>query len=177
MVERIIIAGEGGQGIMLLGKVLAEAALREDKYTTWIPSYGAEVRGGAAYCMVIISDSEISSPYIDKADSLIVMNNPSFEKFKSRLKDKGLLIVNTTLVNKAIEGKNINICKAPFTYLAMKLGNLKVANMIALGCYLAQKNILNKNTVLAAIKAIAPAHKKNLVGINIKAFEEGFRIK
>jgi 2-oxoglutarate ferredoxin oxidoreductase subunit gamma len=86
MVEKIIIAGAGGQGIMLMGRMLAEAAMREDKFVTWMPSYGAAVRGGTAYCMVTISDEEISSPYIEKADTLIVMNNPSLKKFRNRVK-------------------------------------------------------------------------------------------
>jgi 2-oxoglutarate ferredoxin oxidoreductase subunit gamma len=98
MMEKIIIAGAGGQGIMLLGRVLAEAAMRENKYVTWLPSYGAEVRGGTAYCMVVISHKEIGSPYIEEADTLIIMNNPSLEKFKDRIKKQGLLILNSSLV-------------------------------------------------------------------------------
>ncbi len=90
MLEKIIIAGAGGQGIMLLGKVLSEAAMRLDKYVTWLPSYGAEVRGGTAHCMVIVSDAEIGSPYVKEADTLIIMNAPSLKKFKNRIKNKGL---------------------------------------------------------------------------------------
>ena len=99
MTERIIIAGAGGQGIMLLGKILATSIMEENKFVTWLPSYGAEVRGGTAHCLVVVSDEEIGSPYIKEADALIVMNSPSLMKFKGRLKNKGLLIANSSLMS------------------------------------------------------------------------------
>lgn len=178
MVEKIIIAGAGGQGIMLLGKVLAEAAMREDKYVTWLPSYGAEVRGGTAHCMVVISDAEIGSPYIDKADTLIIMNEPSLKKFKDRIKNKGLLIVNSSLAGDVKDiDKRIHILKYPFTDLAVGLGNIKIANMIALGCFIGRKNIVDSKSVSGVIQAIAPEDKKNLIEINQKALLEGMRLK
>ena len=173
MTEKIIIAGAGGQGIMLAGKVLAEAAMRENKYVTWLPCYGAEVRGGAAYCMIIISDAEISSPYVDKADTLIIMNNPSLEKFKPKLKNRGLLIVNSSLAKKN-KGCGIN---QPFTDIAVKLGNIKVANMVALGCYLAKRNVINMKNVFQTIEKMAPAEKKGLIAINKLALEEGMKLR
>ena len=91
MIERIIIAGSGGQGVMLLGKVLAEAAMLEGKQVTYLPAYGPEVRGGTSHCMVTISDCQIGSPYISKADTLIILNNPSLERFKGKVKDNGFV--------------------------------------------------------------------------------------
>ena len=178
MLEKVIIAGAGGQGIMLLGKVLAESAMRLDKHVTWLPSYGAEVRGGTAHCMIIISDVEIGSPYIDKADTLIIMNEPSLKKFKNRIKNAGLLIVNSSLAGnfKDID-KKAHIIKHPFTDLAMGLGNIKVANMIALGCFINQKNIVDAQSVSGVIQAIAPEDKKNLIEINQKALTEGLKLK
>lgn len=172
MIERIIIAGAGGQGIMLLGKVLAQAAMHEGKQVTWFPAYGAEVRGGTAYCMVIISDEEIGSPCVDKADSLMIMNAPSFNKFKNRLKTKGLLILNSSLVK-----ENAPALKYPFTDIAVKLGNIKIANMVALGCYLAKKKIINPKTVLKVIQEMAPADKKGLISINQQALKQGMKLK
>jgi 2-oxoglutarate ferredoxin oxidoreductase subunit gamma len=175
MTERIIIAGSGGQGIMLLGKILAEAAMRENKFVTWFPSYGAEVRGGTAYCMVVISDKEIGSPYVDKADTLIIMNGPSSEKFKNRLRAKGLLIVNSSLAagnSGARQAKEF-----PFTDLAAKMGNIKVANMLALGVLIACKNIVKETSVREAINGIAPSHKRDLIAINEQALKEGMRLK
>jgi len=172
MIEKILIAGAGGQGIMLFGKVLAEAAMREGKQVTWLPSYGAEVRGGTAHCMVAISDAEIASPFIDKADTLIIMNSPSFERFKKGIKNKGLLIVNSSLVTQEI-GQNDYVFKHPFTDLALELGNIKVANMLALGYLIAKKKIIDLKTVFEVIESIAPADKRGLIEINKKALQKG----
>ncbi|MBU1091065.1 MAG: 2-oxoacid:acceptor oxidoreductase family protein [Candidatus Omnitrophica bacterium] len=176
MTEKIIIAGAGGQGIMLLGKVLAEAAMREGNFVTWMPSYGAEVRGGTAHCMVILSDKEISSPYIDKADILIVMNRPSLEKFRSRISNHGLLIMNSSLVS-ADGYKNARNYKYPFTEIALRLGNIRVANMIALGALVAKKKLVSLKSVLEAISSIAPKDKKDLVEINIRALKKGAQLR
>jgi 2-oxoglutarate ferredoxin oxidoreductase subunit gamma len=176
MIERIIIAGVGGQGIMLLGKVLAEAAMREDKHVTWLPSYGAEVRGGTAHCMVIISDKEIGSPYVDKADSLIIMNAPSFERFRLRVKKKGCWIINSSLVKSdKIEGGLA--LQHPFTDLAIGLGNIKVANILALGCFIGQGKIVSPKTVSGVIRDFAPAGKEELARINQQALEKGVGLR
>lgn len=176
MIERVIIAGSGGQGIMLLGKVLAEAAMREDRHVTWLPSYGAEVRGGTAHCMVTVSDAGIGSPYIDQAGTLIIMNEPSLERFQSRIENNGLLIINSSLVRKNIKTKS-RLLKFPFTEIALRLGNIKVANMAALGCYINHKNIVSAKSIIQVICEIAPPDKKGLIEINTKALEEGMRLK
>lgn len=176
MIERIIIAGAGGQGIMLLGKVLAEAVMREDKFVTWLPAYGAEVRGGTAHCMVVISDQEIGSPYIEKADSLIIMNAQSLNKFKNRVLDNGLAILNSSLVPKYTDNK-VSTLQRPFTDIAIKLGNIRVANMVALGCFVAEKNLVSLKTLFKVISDFAPEEKKHLVDINKKALEEGVKLK
>lgn len=179
MTERIIIAGTGGQGIMLLGKVLAETAMRENKHTTYLPSYGAEVRGGTAHCMIIISDAEIGSPHIKKADTLIVMNGPSLNKFKDRIGNNGLLIINSSLAgnnNEVHKLSRTHILKYPFTDIAVELGNIRVANMVALGCYLCKKKALNLKAVLETIQEITPPDKKNLIEINTKALLAGMKL-
>ncbi len=172
MTEKVIIAGAGGQGIMVLGRVLAEAAMRENKQVSWLPAYGAEVRGGTANCMVVISDQEIGSPYIKKADSLIIMNEPSWERFKNRLNTNGLLLINNSLVKKNIQAKS-KVLQYPFTDIAINLGNPKVANMVALGCFIAKKKIVQVKTVLEAIRGTAPQDKKELIEINHKAIFAG----
>lgn len=176
MTEKIIIAGSGGQGIMLLGKVISGAALRKGLNVTWFPTYGAEVRGGSAYCMVIISSEDIPSPYVDKADTLIVMNEPSLFKFKQRVKNNGLLLANSSLIDSKNIKHKIRISRQyylPFTETAMKLGNIKVTNMIALGAYIAKRRVLEKRSVFSSIEDIAPEGKKNLININKQAVEEG----
>lgn len=178
MTERIIIAGEGGQGIMLMGKVIALAGLREGREVSWIPSYGAEVRGGTAYCSIVISDKQISSPFVDKADTLIVMNAPSLEKFKHRLAKSGLMIINSSLVKKeAYSGKKENFrlqkIQGSFSDISLRLGNIKVANMVALGAYIAKKKIISLKTVSKVIEEIAPADKRALIKINKQAVSVG----
>ncbi len=191
MIERIIIAGSGGQGVMLLGKVLAQAAMRQARFVTWLPAYGPEVRGGTSHCMVTISDREIASPYINKADTIIILNDPSLKRFSARVKDKGLLILNSSLA-KAGANKRINpvrngvsrrdisngvkVSQFPFTDIAIKLGNIKVANMVALGCYLGAKKIIKIKEVLEVFRFMAPVGKTNILEVNEKALQEGAKL-
>lgn len=172
MTERVIIAGSGGQGIMLLGKVLAEGALLENKFVTWLPAYGPEVRGGAAHCMVTISDEEIGSPYIDQADALIIMNQVSLDKFKNRLKNTGIMVVNNSLAKPGNDIKAKTIA-GKFTDMAIGLGNIKVANMAALGSYLAVKRVVSIENILKVIKKMAPKDKPELLKVNIAALKKG----
>ena len=175
MIERIIIAGSGGQGVMLLGKVLAQTAMLEGKQVTWFPAYGPEVRGGTSHCMVTISDQEIGSPYITEADSLIILNHPSLEKFKGKLKKQGLLILNSSLA-KIDTGTGIEILQFPFTDIAIKLDNIKVANMVALGCFAAAKKIIKVKNILKVFKSMAPAGNLKILEVNQRALEEGQRL-
>jgi len=175
MVERIIIAGAGGQGIMVLGKVLAQAAMREDKHVVWLPAYGPEVRGGTAHCIVIIAPQPIASPYIVQADTLIIMNEPSLERFKSRLSARGLLIVNSSLVKEKPKIKN-EILMYPFTDTAIALGNIKIANMVALGCFIARKKTVAAASIVQAIEYMAPSDKPELIEINKKALCAGIEM-
>lgn len=175
MTEKIIIAGSGGQGIMLAGKVLAHAAMKANKHVTWMPAYGAEVRGGTAHCMVIISDEEIGSPYISKADSLIIMNAPSLERFKGHLKNKGLSIVNSSLAKEKVNSLPYAL-QCPFTDTAIKLGNIKVANIVALGYFLAKRKIISQDIMLKSIEQLAPSNKKELIVINQQAFLTGYKL-
>jgi 2-oxoglutarate ferredoxin oxidoreductase subunit gamma len=161
---------------MLLGKVLAEAAMLEDKHVTWLPSYGAEVRGGTAHCMVIISDKEIGSPYVVKADTLIIMNEPSLVRFKDRVKSSGLLVVNNSLAQTS-SIKARRIAEHPFTDLAVDLGNIRVANMIALGCFISCKHTVKLETISAVIRKFAPAGREELVKINEEALQKGASLR
>lgn len=124
--------------------------MKENRFNTWMPSYGAEVRGGTAYSMTIISDEPIPSPVVSMADSAIIMNAPSFRKFKTKVKQGGLLVVNSSLVGKI--PKNSKIIQVPFTDVALGLGNVKVANMVALGAYLKKTEIVAIKTALKALE-------------------------
>ncbi len=172
---------------MLLGKVIAEAAMRQGRFVTWLPAYGPEVRGGTSHCMVTISGQEIGSPYINKADTVIILNNPSLKRFSARVKDKGLLILNSSLAcaEKKGVGSNrsdpffpnrIKMLQFPFTDIAIKLGNIKVANMVALGCYLRQKKIVKTKEMLEVFRFMAPAGKTDILEVNQRALQEGVKL-
>jgi 2-oxoglutarate ferredoxin oxidoreductase subunit gamma len=176
MIEKIIIAGSGGQGVMLLGKVLAQTAMLEGKRVSWFPAYGPEVRGGTSHCMVTISDQEIGSPYISQADTLIILNRPSLEKFRGVIKNKGLLILNSSLA-KIDQDAKIKVLQFPFTDIAIKLGNIKVANMVALGCFAANKKIIQVENILEVFKSMAPDGNLKILEINQEALKEGARLK
>jgi len=175
MIERVIIAGSGGQGVMLLGKVLAQAAMLEGKQVTWFPAYGPEVRGGTSHCMVTISDQEIGSPYITQADTLIILNQPSLEKFKKLLKNKGLLVLNSSLAAPLASTK-MKVLQFPFTDIAIKLGNIKVANMVALGSFVLTTKIVKIKNILEVFKSIAPAGNLKILQVNQQALEEAQRL-
>jgi len=172
--ESILCAGFGGQGIMLLGKVLAHAGMEAGLSVTWLPSYGAEVRGGTANSDVRISTNVISSPMIEFATVGIILNEPSLEKFESKIKSGGLLILNSSIISKKIDRKDIEVILAPLTDEAMKLGNVRVANMIAAGIYAAKRKVFSKDTLIKVIKKMAKmAGTENRVPINIQAVEKG----
>ncbi|MBL7073463.1 MAG: 2-oxoacid:acceptor oxidoreductase family protein [Candidatus Omnitrophica bacterium] len=170
--ESIICAGFGGQGIMVLGKVFATAAMEKDFHVTWFPAYGAEVRGGTAYSMVRVSEEPIANPIVEQATAAVIMNTPSLEKFEKNIKPGGLLILNTSLVKAKVKRKDIEVIPADLTEEAVRLGNIRVANMIAAGIYAAKTKIFDKKVLLKVISIMA-AGREELVPINVKAVELG----
>ena len=173
--ESIICAGFGGQGIMVLGKVIAEAGMLAGFNVTWLPSYGAEVRGGTAHSAIKISTKAIGSPYVSKADVAIVMNGPSLDKFEKRIKEGGLLILNTSLATDSPKRKDIEIIEVPLTDEAIGLGNVRVANMIAAGVLAKARGIFSEKILGEIIKKMA-GKKEELIPINIKAVKRGIEL-
>lgn len=133
MNERMILAGFGGQGLMLLGKLFCFFEMHNGLHVTYIPSYGAEMRGGTANCSVKISDEPIASPMVPVASTLVVMNQPSYEKFKNRVEPGGSIFVNSSLVEIADPPEGVNIVEVPASELALEMGDVRNANMILLG--------------------------------------------
>jgi 2-oxoglutarate ferredoxin oxidoreductase subunit gamma len=169
--EDIIFAGFGGQGIMLMGKVFSHAAMNYGRFVTWMPSYGAEVRGGTAHSMVVISDSQVASPVVREPTICVVMNQPSFEKFQGRVKPKGLLIINKSMVEIDSKRKDIDVLEIPATDMASILGNPRVGNMIMLGALLTKRSILPLECLIDALKETMP---RNMISVNEKAIREGY---
>ncbi len=172
--EEIVIAGFGGQGIMLAGKLLAQTAMRAGKEVTYMPSYGAEVRGGTANCMVVIADREISCPAVSKPDSLIVLNKASLNKFGPRLKKGGLLIMNSSLIDSEPDlDDSIEVVAVPADELAVELGSHKSANMVAMGAYLQKRGCLTPEDAAEALpETIAKRYHKMLL-VNTEALRKG----
>ena len=157
---------------MVMGKFLSYLALKTDRFTTYLPSYGAEVRGGTAHCMVIVSDNEIYSPYITKADTIIAMNEPSLDKFKKELKKGGILILNSDLMSGKFLFNNIRGVSLPLNKIALDCGNIKVANVVALGALLSlDPSIFKKETLVNALKETFK--NQNTLNQNLKALDKG----
>ncbi|UCC98300.1 MAG: 2-oxoacid:acceptor oxidoreductase family protein [Phycisphaerales bacterium] len=172
--EEIVIAGFGGQGIILAGRLLAQTAMLAGKEVTYMPSYGAEVRGGTANCMVVIAEKKIACPVVGRPDSLIVMNKASLNKFAQRLKKGGLLVMNTSLIDSEPQlDESIEIVAVPADELAVELGSQKSANMVALGAYLQKRGYLSPDAAAQALAdVLAERHHKTLP-VNIAALHKG----
>ncbi len=172
--EEIVIAGFGGQGIMLTGKLLAQTAMVAGKEVTYMPSYGAEVRGGTANCMVIIAENEIACPLVGKPDSLIVLNKASLTKFGPRLKKGGLMILNSSLidVDPGLDD-SIEVVPVPADDIAVELGSLKSTNMVALGAYLQKRGYLMPDGAAEALPDVLAKRYHQTLPVNIQALQRG----
>ncbi|WP_304507546.1 2-oxoacid:acceptor oxidoreductase family protein [Anaerotignum sp.] len=173
METNLCIAGFGGQGVMTMGKFLADATCNAtEKKVTFFPSYGAEQRGGTANCYVVISDEEIGAPLGDVMDDLVVMNAPSLAKFLPILKSGGTLFINSSIVSDDISRSDVKLVKAPVTEIALEMGNAKVLNVIMLGVYVGYTEVLEPEVVWETIKHKLSS-KPKLLPLNKEAFEKG----
>lgn len=171
--ERLIVAGFGGQGVMLMGQMLAQAGMDEERAVAWLPSYGPEMRGGTANCMVTLSDGEIASPIIDHASSLIIMNRPSLPKFLPHLEEGGVCLLNSSLVDDEVERTDVKVVRVPCTEIASELGNLKMTNMVMLGAFVEATHCVKPESILGALEAKLGAKKAHLMEGNRAAFAKG----
>jgi len=170
MSSKMIFAGSGGQGIMLMGQLVATAAIHEDKETTFFPSYGPEMRGGTANCTVIVSDKPISSPLIFESDCVVAMNLPSMLKFEPILKPGGILLLNKSLIHQGAKRSDITVHEIPASDLAVELGDARVANIIMLGAFAKTTDIISANALEKIILDTFGAKSESLAELNRKAF-------
>ena len=173
MVERNIFAGFGGQGVLLMGQLLAAAGMKEGKNTSWIPSYGPEMRGGTANCSVMLSEEEIDSPLVTRPTSLIVMNRPSLEKFEDAVVPGGSIFVNSSMIDIKVKRTDVSAYYVPCTEIATELGNPKVSNMIMLGAYIGKSHCVDIETVLEALLEKLGERKAKLIPLNREALKRG----
>ena len=174
--QKIIISGFGGQGVVLASNVLAQTALAENKNITAMVSYGAEMRGGTAHCMITISDGEIASPVFENPDVVLILNQPSLDKFEDKVEKGGLLVLNSSLTERDPKRTDIESVKIPATDIATELGNVKIANMVLLGAFLKKTNLLDLNKTIEILPKAFPKNKQDLIEINIKALKKGVEL-
>lgn len=175
MHKEIIIAGFGGQGVLLIGKLLTYAGMLQGKEVTWFPAYGPEMRGGTCNCTVVISNREIGSPLTKHPDGLIALNLPSLDKFEPFVKTDGIIVVNTSLINRKVQRKDVKVVEVPANEIAIQCGNAKAANMVALGAFLGVSEVADLQVVKEVLKETFSA-KPALIQINEKALEAGFNL-
>ncbi|MDH4163554.1 MAG: 2-oxoacid:acceptor oxidoreductase family protein [Nitrospirota bacterium] len=173
MYQDLMIAGFGGQGVLLAGKLLAHAGMIEGKRVTWFPSYGAEIRGGTANCTVIISDREIGSPVVPQPSAMLILNDASFVKFESRIQPSGNLFLNTSLVMRPSSRGDIVRIEIKANDIAEELGDIRIANMVMLGAFLRKTGVVTLDSILNALKALLPPRRHSLLSLNERALKCG----
>jgi 2-oxoglutarate ferredoxin oxidoreductase subunit gamma len=175
MLIKSVFAGFGGQGVLSMGLNLAQAAMVEGKHVTYLPAYGAEVRGGTANCTVAIADEDIASPVASSPEFVVVMNQPSLTRFQNSLESGGVMFVNSSLIEGEVTRGDIEVIKVPANALAEELGSAKSANMIMLGAFIKRSNLVSLDTIIEELKDVLKK-KKNLMEINIKALRTGYAL-
>ncbi len=175
MESQFLIAGFGGQGILLIGQLMAKAAMLEGKNVSWMPSYGPEMRGGEAYCAVVISDEPIGTPLVTEPPVAAVMNLPSLKKFEPAMETGGILLYNTSLIDAMPQRSDTKILPVPCNDIAESLGNSRVANMVMLGAIIAATNVIRLESAMDALKDVFGEKKADLLIINRKAMEAGMK--
>ena len=173
MENKIIISGFGGQGVMILGRLLAYASMLEKKTVVFLQSYGGEMRGGTANCSLTISDKEIGSPVVEIPDYCIAMNLQSLDRFEPIIHKEGVLLLNSTLIPKNPKRQDIKIIKIPATDIANEMGNILVTNMVMLGAFIRATDLVDLKSIIKSLNNVIPSHRKHLVSLNKKAIFRG----
>ena len=173
MLEKIIIAGFGGQGVLLMGRLIAMAGASEGKNATWLPAYGPEKRGGFANCSVIVSDEEITSPFVTNATSAIIMNDAAFDQYEDKVMSGGSLFVNSSNVTKKSSRTDLDIYYIPCVDIANEVGSSKTANIVMIGAFLEKIKCVSNEAVLESLSESLGQGKEKLITINKKAIEMG----
>lgn len=174
--QNIIVSGFGGQGVLFLGTILANAAMIENKNTTWIPSYGAEMRGGSANCFVVISDNEIASPIFDKANLGIFLSKQAMVKFEKMIEKDGLIVADSSKTGEDKLRDDIEYRFKPYSDLIFAHNKNLLLNIVVLGSFIKKTGVLMKESVIEALKKVSSAKKPEFLELNLKSFEFGYSI-
>ncbi|HHV16548.1 MAG TPA: 2-oxoacid:ferredoxin oxidoreductase subunit gamma [Gelria sp.] len=171
--KQILFAGFGGQGVLSMGQFLAYAAMNDGKQVSWVPSYGAEMRGGTANCLVTISSEEIYSPLTEHPLMAVVLNQPSLDKFEALIKPHGWLVINSSMVDRDSERTDLTVLKIPVNELAEEMDNARGANMILLGAYLEKTGVVRAEDAVQHFEAVYKGKKEIIIQKNREAFLAG----
>ena len=172
MQSEVMFAGFGGQGILLIGKILAHTAMEEGYEVAWVPSYGPEMRGGTAYCTVVISDRPIGSPIIKNPMHLLAMNRPSLEKFASIVKPGGVILINSSLIPIKSGRSDVDELLVPVNDIATDIGNVRAANIVALAAFVARSKVVDFELMRESVKKEF-AKKAKFIPLNMEAIDRG----
>lgn len=172
----VIIAGFGGQGVLLSGKILAWAGMLDGLHVTWFPSYGAEMRGGTANCTVVMSDEEIGSPVVDRPGALIALNQASVDKFMPRVARGGIVVVNSSLARDLKPRRGVKLVLAPANDIARELGDTRTLNIVMLGAYIAASGAVGVKSAVKALGEVLPERRKDLLPLNVDALKRGLEL-
>jgi 2-oxoglutarate ferredoxin oxidoreductase subunit gamma len=175
MLTEVMFAGFGGQGIMLIGQMLAYAGMNEGKNVVWLPSYGPEMRGGTAYCTVVVSDRAVGSPVIDRPSTIAVLNRPSLDKFASKVRPGGLLIINTSLIDVTSDRADIRKLEVPANQIALEGGTGKAANMAVLGAYVGATEAVGMEAIRALVRKQFE-RKPQFIDVNLRVLDRGYEL-
>lgn len=173
MLYKSVFSGFGGQGVLMMGYLLAVSAMKEDRHVTYLPAYGAEVRGGTANCTVVISDEEIASPVAATPDFGVVLNRPSLIKYEGMMRSDGLIIINSSLVDSVPSRPDIRYLQVPANTLARELGSDRTMNMIMLGAFAAGTGVTTLESLINGLGEITKGRKADVMKLNTKGLEKG----
>ncbi len=174
--HEIVLAGFGGQGVMLMGQLITYAGMLEGKGVSWLPSYGPEMRGGTANCTVVVADGEIGSPVVSRPSSMVAMNLPSLLRFEPSVREGGALLYNNSLITEKPGRADVRVLAVPANDVAAELGNAHVANMVALGALLAVTGVVRVESVMDSLRKVLPGRHHHLLPLNREALERGIKI-
>ncbi len=174
MIVKSIFSGFGGQGVLMMGFTLAHGAMSAGYHVTFLPAYGAEVRGGTANCTVAVSDDEIASPIASAPDHLVVLNTPSLFTFQNRVAPGGTLFLNSSIVAVDPSRHDVRIFKIPASEMAERLGNLRIVNTVMIGAFLKKTGLVPPDIYLSSMEEVMGSKKKSIIEINRRAFQAGY---
>ncbi len=175
MYKEIILAGFGGQGVLLIGKLLAKLGLEMGNEVTWMPAYGPEMRGGTCNCTVVISDKPVGSPMSKHPHGLIALNLPSLDKFEDFVRKDGVIVINTSLINRKVKRNDVKVVEVPANEIAIECGSAKAGNMVALGAFIGATGLSDLEMV-KEILSKSLASKPQLIEVNHKALTRGYEL-